>query len=104
MVVRHDHWIGGKPEPPAGGSYLPTLDPRTRQPGDEIAAGSEADVTRAVTAAASAQPHWASRSAAERSEILYQVAGAIEAEAEELMELERACTGKLEGQLRMEVE
>jgi aldehyde dehydrogenase (NAD+) len=104
MGIRHDHWIGGKPEPPVGGSYLRTLDPRTRQPGDEIAAGSEADVTRAVTVAASAQPHWASRSAAERSEILYQVAGAIEAEADELMDLERASTGKLEGQLRMEVE
>jgi aldehyde dehydrogenase (NAD+) len=104
MRVRHDHWIGGKAEAPAGGSYLPTRDPRTRQPGDDIAAGSEADVARAVSVASTAQPPWAARSAAERSEVLHSVAGAIEAEADELKDLERASTGKLEGQLRMEVE
>jgi Aldehyde dehydrogenase family len=41
---RHEHWIGGKPVEPVGGTYLPTLDPATREPGDDIAAGSAADV------------------------------------------------------------
>ena len=104
MPTRHDHWIGGKPEEPASGAYLPTLDPTTRQPGDEIAAGSAADVERAVAAAAAAQPAWARRSAAERSELLHQVADAVESGADELIELDRACTGKIAGQLQMEAD
>lgn len=103
-IVRHDHWIGGKPEEPATGAYLPTLAPATRLPGGEVAAGSLADVDRAVAAAASAQPEWARCSGAERSELLHGVADAVEAGADELIELERACTGKVAGQLRMEVE
>ena len=43
MPARHDHWIGGKAEPPARGAYLPTIDLTTRRPDDGIAAGTEAD-------------------------------------------------------------
>lgn len=103
-IVRHDHWIGGKPEEPANGAYLPTLDPATRLPGDEVAAGSAADVDLAVAAGSAAQPSWARRSGAERAELLHRVADAVEAGADELIELERAGTGKVAGQLRMEVE
>jgi aldehyde dehydrogenase (NAD+) len=102
--VRHQHWIGGKAEGPTTGAYLPTLDPVTRHPGDEVAAGSSADVDRAVAAASAAQPSWERRPAAERAEVLHRVADAIDAGADELIELERACTGKLAGQLRMEVD
>lgn len=103
MGVRHHHWIGGGAEEPAGGAYLPTVDPSTRLPGDEIAAGTAPDVDRAVSAAAAAQPGWAERSGAERAEVLHRVADAIDTGAAELMEVERACTGKTEGQLRMEI-
>jgi acyl-CoA reductase-like NAD-dependent aldehyde dehydrogenase len=102
--MRHDHWIGGKAEVPANGAYLGTLDPATGLPGDEVAAGSAPDVDRAVAAATAAQPGWARRPAAERSELLHRIADAMEAGADELLELERACTGKVAGQLRMEVE
>jgi aldehyde dehydrogenase (NAD+) len=104
MALRHDHWIGGKADAPATGEYLSTIDPATRVPGDEIAAGNAADVERAVVAAASAQPEWARRSAAERADALRHVADAVEADADELIELERACTGKVPAQLRMEVD
>ncbi len=104
MPLRHDHWIAGKAEAPAGGAYLPTIDPATRRPGDEIARGTAADVDQAVTAAADAQPGWARSAGADRSEALHRVADAIEDGAGELMELERACTGKLPGQLRLEVD
>ena len=103
MPVRHDHWIGGTTAEPATRAYLPTLDPATRRPGDEVAAGSAADVEAAVEAAAAAQPGWARRAAAERSDALHRIADAIEARAEELMEAERACTGKIPAQLRTEV-
>jgi len=104
MPVRHDHWIGGKAHQPANGAYLRTLDPTTRQPGVEVAAGSPADVDLAVAAASAAQPGWGSSSAAERSEVLHRVADAMQAGADELIALERECTGKLLGQLRMEID
>ena len=104
MSLRHDHWIAGKAEAPAGGAYLPTIDPATRQPGDEVARGTAADVDRAVTAAAEAQPDWARAAGADRSEALHRVADAIEDGSAELMDVERACTGKLPGQLRLEVD
>jgi aldehyde dehydrogenase (NAD+) len=62
MPARYDHWIGGKAEPPITGSYLPTVDPVTRQSGDEVAAGTAGDVVRAVDAAMRALPSWAGRS------------------------------------------
>jgi len=101
---RHDHWIGGKAEAPASGAYLPTVDPATRRPGDEVAAGDATDVERAVASAAAAQPGWAARSAADRSDVLHRVADAIERNGDELMALERACTGKLPAQLRLELD
>src|SRR5262245_47720645 len=91
--VRHDHWIGGRSVAPTGGAYLATLDPTTRSAGDEIAAGSAADVDRAVAAAVKARRDWARRAASERAAVLHRVADAIERDADTLMALERACTG-----------
>jgi aldehyde dehydrogenase (NAD+) len=104
MTTKHHHWIGGKPVEPESGSYLPTVNPSNRQPGPLIAAGSAADVERAIQAASAAQPSWARLSGAERSEVLHQVASAIEAGAEDLMELERQSTGKVDAQLHMEID
>jgi acyl-CoA reductase-like NAD-dependent aldehyde dehydrogenase len=104
MPRRHDHWIGGKTERPASGEYLPTLNPATRRPGDEIAAGTSADVDLAVVTASAAQPGWAQSTGAVRAETLHRVAEAIEQATAELIDLERECTGKIDGQLRTEVE
>ena len=103
MGVRHDHWIAGIPTPPVSGAYLPTTDPATREPGDEIAAGGAEDVERAVSAAGSAAAGWGRRSAAERSTALHALADAIERDADTLMALEQACTGKLPDQLQLEL-
>lgn len=104
MIVRHGHWIGGKAHAPSSGAYLATTDPRTGQPGDMIAAGDSIDIDRAAAAALEAQPAWGRASGAERAESLHRVADAIERNAEELMAADRACTGKVPGQLRMEVD
>ncbi|MFN8025391.1 MAG: aldehyde dehydrogenase family protein [Acidimicrobiia bacterium] len=101
--MRHEHWIGGRAVPPAGGGYLPTVNPATRAAGDEIAAGSSADVDAAVAAAAAGQPAWARAAAGERADALYAVADAAERATDELVSLERACTGKLAGQAGNEV-
>jgi acyl-CoA reductase-like NAD-dependent aldehyde dehydrogenase len=103
-VQRHDHWIGGTSVAPASGQYLATLQPATRQPGDEVAAGSSPDVDAAVASAAEAWRSWAARPAAARSAALHAVADAIEANAAELKELEGACTGKTAAQLDLEID
>ena len=103
MTERHDHWIDGKALEPASGKYLPTLNPATNSPGDLVAAGTAADVDRAVTAALTAQPAWGRLSGAERSRLLHAVGDAIDANAEPLIELERACTGKVTRQLTLEI-
>ena len=102
--MRHEHWIGGTAVAPAGGGYLPTIEPATRRPGDEIADGTAPDVAAAARAAAAAQPAWGQASAAARAEVLHAVADVTEQTAGELAELERACTGKLPGQARAEVD
>jgi acyl-CoA reductase-like NAD-dependent aldehyde dehydrogenase len=101
---RHDHWVNGASLAPSSGAYVETTDPCTRRPGDEVAAGSGLDVTLAVDAAETAQPPWAALSAGERSTVLHAVASAIELHAPELIDLEAACTGKLPGQLQLEVD
>ncbi|MFN2538302.1 MAG: aldehyde dehydrogenase [Mycobacteriales bacterium] len=102
--MRHDLWIGGTTEPPVTGTYLPTIDPTTGESGDEIAAGCEADVARAVDAAAAGQPAWAAQAAADRGAVLAAIADELADSAKELMDLERACTGKVAAQLRFEVD
>ncbi|MGW0583235.1 aldehyde dehydrogenase family protein, partial [Streptomyces sp. NPDC002920] len=103
-TARHRHWIDGLDAPPDSGAWLPTLDPVTREPGDEIAAGGAADVDRAVTAAERARRGWAGRSPAGRAAVLHRIADAMEGDAETLMRLERECTGKVPAQLRLEVD
>ena len=103
-VTRHDHWIDGRSTPPASGGHLPTIDPSTRLAGPSVAAGSPADVDRAVAAAQAAQPTWAASSAAERSAVLHRVADAMVAARTELIDIERAGTGKTEAQLALEVD
>ena len=57
-----------------------------------------------MASAAEAQPAWGRLSGAERSDALQRVGDAIERNAEELMDAERAGTGKVPSQLRMEVD
>lgn len=102
--MQHDHWIGGTGVAPAAGRYLAGTDPATREPGDEIAAGTAADVDRAVEAARLAQPGWGHQAAADRSRILHAVADLLAAHEDQLIELERACTGKIDRQLRLEID
>jgi aldehyde dehydrogenase (NAD+) len=102
--TRYEHWIDGRAQPPAGGSYLPTTDPATGEPGVEVAAGTAPDVEAAVTAATTAQRGWAALPGAERAAALDSLSRAMLRHRDELMELERAATGKVPGQLALEVD
>ena len=101
--MQYDHWIGGRMVPPLSGAYIPVFDPRTSGVSDEVARGSLADVDRAAQDGASAQIGWSSCSAADRASVLLRIAEAIEAEVRAFVDLERSCTGKVDGQLRHEV-
>jgi aldehyde dehydrogenase (NAD+) len=101
---RYEHWIDGVPTEPATGRYLPTLDPATGSPGAEIADGSPTDVDAAVRAAERAQPAWAALSAGARAAALARVADELRGHRDELIEAERVSTGKVAGQLALEID
>jgi acyl-CoA reductase-like NAD-dependent aldehyde dehydrogenase len=89
---------------PVGGEYLWTLDPATREAGPQVARGGLADVDGAVAVARAAQPGWGALSGAARSEFLHRVAAAIEGNSDDLVKVERVSTGKVEQQLRLEID
>jgi aldehyde dehydrogenase (NAD+) len=84
-----------------GGEFVDALDGATfedRNPHDgsviaHVARAGTADIDRAVTAAAAAFPEWARLPAAARGRILLRLADLIEANAEDLAQLESLDTG-----------
>ncbi|MBW0089275.1 aldehyde dehydrogenase family protein [Pseudonocardia sp. KRD-184] len=86
--------VAGKPAPAADGRLIDTCDPATGEVLASIAAGSAADVDRAVAAATRAMGPWGDLSAAGRARALYDIASLMEAHAEELATLETLDNGK----------
>lgn len=86
--------VDGKQAPAERGAEIETLDPATGTRTAFIAAGTAADVDRAVVSAAAAFPRWRALSPAARGRILLDVAAAIEDHAEELATLETLDNGK----------
>jgi aldehyde dehydrogenase (NAD+) len=103
-TVRYEHWINGEAVPPGGGDYLESTSPLDDRLVARIARGDADDVARAVSAAAAAQPGWASRSPKDRARVLVAVAAGIRAEAGSLVRLEIAETGKLRARAAGEIE
>lgn len=93
-LARLDHWIGGASVTPDGGAYLDQLSPMTGRPSLSVAAGTAADVERAVAAARAAQEGWRRYVAAERGRLMLALARAIRDNRQALAEMERADTGK----------
>ncbi len=89
-----DHYIDGKFVPPVEGRYLDVYEPATGQAYARCAAGTAADVDRAVAAAKAAFPKWSGTAAEERSRILIKLADTIEAQLERLAEAETRDQGK----------
>ena len=73
---------------------MEVLNPATGQAIAEVPRGTQADVDRAVAAAKAALPAWLDTTPAERAEVLLALAAAIDANAEELAELESRNVGK----------
>ena len=93
-LVRLGHWIDGASVVPDGGEWLEQVSPMTGRPSVSVAAGTAADVDRAVAAARAAQDGWRHFVAAERGRLMLALAQALRANRQVLAEMERADTGK----------
>jgi gamma-glutamyl-gamma-aminobutyraldehyde dehydrogenase len=95
-TLRTDIFIDGAFRPAVSGERFTTENPATGRPLAEIAAGDSADVDAAVKAAraAFADGRWARRSPTERKATLLKLADLIEANLEELAQLDSLEAGK----------
>ena len=99
-----DHWINGASTAPLEGEYQLGFDPTTGRPSIAVAHGSSADVDAAVGAATIAASAWRHMASATRGRLILGLAAEIRANADHLIALERADTGKPEGTARAEIE
>ena len=95
-TMRTDAFIDGTFRPAASGARFPTENPATGQQLAEIAAGDIQDIDIAVRAARRAFDAgvWSKRSPTERKQVLLRFAGLLEANLEELAQLEALDAGK----------
>ena len=86
----HQLLIGGKWLPAAGGATLDVINPSSAQVFATIAAGGAGEIDAAVRAArrAFSSAPWAKLRAVERAKLLYRLADAVEANADEIAWLE----------------
>jgi phenylacetaldehyde dehydrogenase len=86
--------IGGEWVEAEGGATLDSIDPASGQVVGLVPDASATDIDKAVAAARAAQPLWAATPPAERARILWKIADVIEANIDELSELEALDQGK----------
>jgi 1-pyrroline dehydrogenase len=86
--------IGGELTAAASGETMEVIAPATGEVIAEVPQCGADDVDRAVEAAKKALPEWLDKTPKERSELLHALAGVIEANGEELAQLESVNVGK----------
>jgi aldehyde dehydrogenase (NAD+) len=95
MSKEYRHYINGEWTAAANGATFETVDPATEEVIGLVARGTAADVEQAVTAARAAfERVWWQTKPKERARLLFDLARAIEAEADSLAELETLDSGK----------
>ena len=93
-VSRYQNFVGGKWVDAAEGETAEIINPATGETIAEVPQGTQQDVDRAVEAAKSALPEWLETTPGERSELLLKLADALDANTEELAQLESQNVGK----------
>src|SRR5206468_36231 len=88
------NFVGGKWGDAAEGGTAEIDDPSTGDTIAEVPNGTQADVDRAVDAAKEALPEWLETTPGERAELLLKLADALDANAEELAQIESRNVGK----------
>ena len=91
---RYGLFLDGEFRDPAGGRYVPTINPATEDPIAEVADGGPDDVTAAVESACAAQPKWAALPGLERAKYLFRIARLIQERSRELAIVETMDGGK----------
>jgi 1-pyrroline dehydrogenase len=97
MTVSASHkqnFVGGEWVDAVDGETATIVNPATEESLAEVPRGTAKDVDRAVTAAKEALPEWLDSTPVERSMMLLKLADRIEANAEELAQLESSNVGK----------
>jgi betaine-aldehyde dehydrogenase len=94
MTLTLSNFIGGQQAAAADGQTTDVVDPSTGEPYATAPRSGEADVDRAMRAAADAFEEWRDKTPSERSLALFRIADAIEQRAEELVRAESQNTGK----------
>src|SRR5204862_1461055 len=89
-VKRREMFIGGQWVAGSGSEGQPIINPATGETIAEVPKGTEADVDRAVKASRKAYVEWFETVPKERSEMLLKLAEAVNADGEELANLESA--------------
>src|SRR5919201_3800854 len=83
-VTRSLMLVGGKAVESADGRYIDIENPATRQVFAQVPRGGEADIDRAVRAAAAAFEEWKLVTPKDRGRLLLRIADVVEAETESL--------------------
>jgi betaine-aldehyde dehydrogenase len=91
---RCQHFVNGSWIDPEEGGRFEVLDPATEEVLTQVAAGTAADVRKAVAAANDAQQTWGKTSGTERAAYLRAIAQAVKDSASELAHLEVQDNGK----------
>src|SRR5919206_4851068 len=87
-VTKHQNFVGGEWVDAAEGGTMEVINPSTGETIAEVPRGTAADVDRAVDAAKKALPEWLEGAPAERAELLLKLADILDANADELAEIE----------------
>jgi 1-pyrroline dehydrogenase len=93
-VTKMQNLIGGEWVDAAEGGTMEVINPSTGETIAEVPRGSQADVDRAVEAAKRALPEWLETTPGERAELLLKLADLLDANADELAEIESRNVGK----------
>ncbi|MEP6909875.1 MAG: gamma-aminobutyraldehyde dehydrogenase [Actinomycetota bacterium] len=93
-AAKYQNYIGGKWVDAADGGTAEILNPSTGETIAHVPEGTQEDVDRAVAAAKAALPEWLETTPGERSEMLLKLADALDANTEELAQLESQNVGK----------
>jgi 1-pyrroline dehydrogenase len=93
-VETYQNFVGGEWVDAVDGGTDEVVNPATGEVIARVPRGTEADVDRAVQAAAKALPDWRESTPAERSEVLLKLAEVIDEHVDELAQIESQNVGK----------